>query len=113
MTHAAKMQMPYANWPEEDQKRWSAANKFGVDPFDDCGPASHLAETSRRALLESYGRFLGFVSAKHPRLLGCLPETGLDRKIIADYVTFRQPSCSESGIASALFARPSTGRGWR
>ena len=102
MTHAAKMQMPYANWPEEDQKRWSAANKFGVDPFDDCGPASHLAETSRRALLESYGRFLGFVSAKHPRLLGCLPETGLDRKIIADYVTFRQPSCSESGIAIDL-----------
>ena len=35
MSHAAKMQLPYAAWPAEDRKRWSAANKSGVDPFDD------------------------------------------------------------------------------
>jgi integrase/recombinase XerD len=102
MARGAKMQMPYADWPGEDRKRWSAANKCGADPFDDCGPAAHLAEPSRRALRASYGRFLGFVSAKRPHLLDCPPETRLDRKIIADYVAFRRPSCSESGIAIDL-----------
>ena len=64
MTRAPKMQLPYAAWPEEDRKRWSAANKSGADPFDDCGPAAHLAEPTRRALQASYGRFLGFVSVE-------------------------------------------------
>lgn len=102
MAHAAKMQLPYTVWPEEDRKRWSAANKRGADPFDDEGPAAHLAEPSRRALQGSYGRFLGFVAAKHPRLVDCPPETRLDRKIITEYVVFRGPSCSESGIAIDL-----------
>jgi integrase/recombinase XerD len=120
MSHAAKMQLPYTDWPAEDRKRWSAANKSGADPFDDCGPAAHLAEPSRRALRGSYGRFLGFVSAIHPRLLDCTPESRLDRKIIADYVAFRQPSCRESGIAIDLhhlrlalrFICPTTNWSW-
>src|SRR5260370_20496106 len=102
MPRARKMQMPYSAWPEEDRKRWSSANKSGVDPFDDCGPAAHLAEPSRRALQGSYGRFLGFLTAKHSDLLDRPPETRLDRKIIAEYVAFRRPSCSESGIAIDL-----------
>ena len=120
MVHAAKMQLPYPAWPEEDRKRWSAANKPGVDPFDDCGRAAHLAEPSRRALQGSYGRFLGFVSAKFPRLLDCPPETRLDRNIIAEYVAFRGPSCSKSGIAVDLhhlrlalhFICPATNWAW-
>ena len=39
---------------------------------------------------------------KHGRLLLDLPEVRLDREIIADYVAFRQPSCSDSGIAIDL-----------
>jgi len=102
MTRASKMQLPYTAWPEEDRKRWSVANKSGADPFDDCGPAAHLAEPTRRALQASYGRFLGFVSSKHPCLLDGLPETRLDRNKIADYVAFRGRTCSESGIAIDL-----------
>ena len=74
----------------------------GVDPFDDCGIAAHLSEPTRRALQASYGRFLGFVSSKHPHLLNCPPETRPDRNIIADYVAFRRQTCSESGIAIDL-----------
>jgi hypothetical protein len=62
MCHAAKMRLPYTAWPAEDRERWSAANKSGADSFDDCGPAAHLAEPSRRALQGSYARFLGFLT---------------------------------------------------
>jgi integrase/recombinase XerD len=102
MARAPKIQLNFADWPKEDRKCWTAANKAGADPFDDCGPAAHLAEPSRRALQASYGRFLGFIAAKHPDLLDRPPDDRLDRKIIADYVAFRQPSCSESGIATDL-----------
>jgi integrase len=102
MARAAKMQLPYTAWPEQDRERWSAANRRGADPFDDEGPAGQLAEPSRRALQASYGRILGFVSVKHPHLLKKPPETRLDREIIAEYVAFRRPSCSDSGIATDL-----------
>jgi integrase/recombinase XerD len=102
MTRGVKIQLPFCDWPQHDRRRWSAANKSGVDIFDDCGPAAHLAEPSRRALQGSYSRFLGFVAAKNPRLLDRLPDKRLDRKIIADYVAFRQPSCSNTGIAIDL-----------
>jgi len=102
MARAPNMQLAYDAWPEEDRKRWSAANKPGADPFDDCGGAAHLADTSRRALQASYGRVLGFLAAKHPLLLDRPPEARLDRKMIEQYVAFRRPSCSESAIATDL-----------
>jgi integrase/recombinase XerD len=102
MARAPKMQLPYAIWPEEDRKRWCAANKSGADVFDDCGPAAHLAEPTRRALQGSYGRFLGFISSKYPCRLKGPPDTRLDRNTIADYVMFRRRTCSESGIAIDL-----------
>jgi integrase/recombinase XerD len=102
MARTTKMQLPYPAWPEEDRKRWSAANKAGADPFDDCGIAAHLAEPSRRALQASYGRFLGFVASEDPRRLDDPSETRADRNIVAEYVVFRRQSCSESGIAIDL-----------
>jgi integrase/recombinase XerD len=99
MKHAPKMQLPYASWPAEDQRRWSAANEVGADRFDDCGRAAHLAEPTRRNLQASYGRFLGFVSLRHAVLLERAPDDRVDRQSIADYVAFRRPSCSDSGMA--------------
>lgn len=122
MNRAPKMQLPHADWPEEDRTRWAVANKSGADIFDDCGPAAHLAEPSRRALQASYGRFLGFVSTEHFDLLESLPGARVDRQIITDYVRFRRRTCSDSGIAidlhhfrlaQAISARAPTGRGWR
>ena len=95
------MQLSYTLWPEEDRKGWESAFKDG-DPFDDCGPAAHLGEATRRALRASYGRFLGFLSAKHRGLLDHAPACRVDRKIVADYVAWRLPSCGDSGIATDL-----------
>lgn len=102
MARAPNMQLAYTAWPEEDHRRWSAANKSSADPFDDCGIAAHLSEPTRQALQASYGRFLGFVSSKHPHLLSRPPKSRPDRKIIADYVAFRRQTCSETGIAIDL-----------
>jgi integrase/recombinase XerD len=102
LTRAPNMQLPHATWPEEDRKRWCAANRSGADPFDDYGPAAHLAEPSRRAFQASYGRFLGFVSSNHPHVLDRPPDMRLDRDLIAGYVAFRRRTCSEAGIAIDL-----------
>src|SRR4051812_15867971 len=100
MTRAKTLQLPYVAWPAEDRARWNAANKAGADPFDDCGPAAHLAEPTRRALVASYGRFLGYASATNPDLLSAPPDERVDREIIVEYV--RSRSCSRSGIAVDL-----------
>jgi integrase/recombinase XerD len=102
MARAPNMQLPYATWPEEDRKGWSVANKSGADPFDDCGPAAHLAEPTRRALQGSYGRFLGFLSIKHPGLLARPPGERINRKVVTNYVAWRRRSCGDSGIAIDL-----------
>jgi integrase len=101
MARAPDMQLSYTLWPEEDRKSWEVAVKDG-DPFDDCGPAAHLTDATRRALRESYGRFLGFLAAKHRPLLEGAPARRVDRKIVADYVAWRRPSCGDSGIATDL-----------
>jgi integrase/recombinase XerD len=102
MSRAPNMQLPCATWPEEDRKRWVTANTSGADPFDDCGSAAHLAEPSRRALQGSYGRFLGFLSIKHPCLLVRPPGERIDRKLITNYVAWRRRSCGDSAIAIDL-----------
>jgi integrase/recombinase XerD len=97
-----RMELPLADWPEEDRKRWSDAIRSGADPFDDCGPAAHLAESSRRALQGSYGRFLGFVSTERNCLLECKPDVRVDRETVAEYVTWRRRACGDAAIAIDL-----------
>jgi integrase/recombinase XerD len=102
MARVPRMELPFADWPEEDRKRWSDAIRSGADPFDDCGPAAHLAESSRRALQGSYGRFLGFVSTERNDLLDCKPDVRVDPETIAEYVTWRRRTCGDKAIAIDL-----------
>src|SRR5260221_8626211 len=95
------MSLPCAAGPEETRRGGDAAFKAG-DPFDDCGPAAHLAASTPRALRASYCRFLGFLSAEHRGLLELAPACRVDRKIVADYVAWRRPSCADAGIAADL-----------
>ena len=102
MARVPRMELPVADWPEEDRKRWSDAIRSGADRFDDCGPAAHLAKSSRRALQGSYGRFLGFVSTERNSLLNCKPDIRIDRETIAEYVTWRRRACEDKAIAIDL-----------
>ena len=97
----AKLYLPYAAWPEDDRTRWEAAFKAGTDLFDDRGPAAHLAERTRLQLQYAYGKFLAFLSARHPSLLARAPAERLNRKIIEDYVKWQPATCG--GITIAIY----------
>ena len=93
--------LPFADWPEEDRIRWNAAFKAG-DPFDECGPAAHLADRTREDIHYRYGCFLGFLKTHYPELLALAPAERLSPSLIAQYVTLRRQSCSERTVAGDL-----------
>ena len=101
MPRGIKLMLSFATWPARDRDRWEAAFKAG-DRFDDSGPGAHLALTSRKALRDSYGRFLGFISAIHPKRLDTPPEERVDPSLLAEYVAWRCRSCGERAIAIDL-----------
>ena len=96
-----KLMLPFTQWPIEDQRRWEAAFKSG-DLFDENGAGARLAAATRQLRLESYRRFLGFLSAKHPKLLALPPAERIDRRIAAEYVAWRRRSCGDISLAADL-----------
>ena len=93
--------LSFASWPTEDQKCWEAAFAAG-DGFDEGGPGAHLAAATRKMRQESYGRFLGFLSAQHDTLMNRKPEARIDQDILAEYITWRGVSCSQGSMAIDL-----------
>jgi hypothetical protein len=89
------------DWPSEDRKRWETAFTSG-DRFEESGRGSHLAAATRQARQASYGRFLGFLAAKHHDLKTLPPEARIDRHLVAEYVTWRRRSCGDVSIAIDL-----------
>jgi integrase len=93
--------LPFTQWPIEDQRRWEGAFKSG-DLFDENGAGTRLAAATRQLRLESYGRFLGFLSAKHPKLMALPPEERIDQRLAAEYVAWRRRSCGDISLATDL-----------
>jgi integrase/recombinase XerD len=96
-----KLMLLFAHWPIEDLRRWEAAFQSG-DLFDESAPGTRLAAATRQLRLESYGRYLGFLSAKHSKLLKRSPEARIDRRILAEYVAWRRRSCGDISLAADL-----------
>jgi hypothetical protein len=101
MSTRPKLMLPFTDWPIEDRRRWDAAFQSG-DRFDESGAGVHLAAATRRLRLASYGRVLGFLSGKHPKLLALPPAQRIDRRIITDYAALRRRSCSDISLAADL-----------
>ena len=101
MPREHKIRLPFADWPAEDQRRWEAAFKM-ADRFDEVSCGAHLAPATRKARRESYGRFLGFISAIHPNRLTAPPEARIDRSIVAEYVSWRRRSGEVASLAADL-----------
>lgn len=53
--------LPFASWPQGDQRRWSAALTLGA-VFDAAGLAAHWAPTTRIQVEEGYGYWLAFLA---------------------------------------------------
>ncbi len=102
MRRASNLYLPYAAWPADDRTRWEAAFKAGTDRFDDCGPAAHLAESTRLGLQDGYAKFLAFLLAHHSNLLARAPATRIDREIIEAYVRWQPASCGGITIVNYL-----------
>jgi hypothetical protein len=93
--------LSFDDWPMEDQRRWERAFISG-DRFDETGAGAHLAPATRKARRESYGRFLGFLEAVHPRRLTFRPEQRVSPAIVTEYVRWRGSSCRQSAMAADL-----------
>jgi integrase len=96
-----KLMLPFDKWPVEDQRGWEAAFAFG-DWFDEDGAGARLSATTRRLRLASYGRFLGYLSAKHSELMALPLENRIDRQIAREYAAWRRRSCRDMTLASDL-----------
>ena len=101
MPRGYKIMLSFADWPAEDRGRWEAAFKI-ADRFDESSYGAHLAPATRKARRESYGRFLGFISAIHPNRLTAPPEARIDRSIVAEYVDWRRRSSEVTSLAADL-----------
>ena len=96
------LELPFNAWPSVDQRLWEAAFRAPDDPFDESGPASHLAQTTRRVLRSSYGIFLGFIAKNHSELFVRPPTARLDRELAMEYVAWRRTTCGEVTLANDL-----------
>jgi integrase/recombinase XerD len=101
MPRGYKIMLSFTDWPAEDRGRWEAAFKI-ADRFDASSCGAHLAPATRKARRESYGRFLGFISAIHPNRLTAPPEARIDRSIVAEYVDWRRRSGEVTSLAADL-----------
>jgi integrase len=71
--------------------------------FDDSGPAAHLAERTRLQLQYTYGKFLCFLSARHPDLLARAPAERVNRTTIEGFVKWQPESCGGITIGIYLY----------
>jgi integrase/recombinase XerD len=103
MRRGARLYLPKADWPKVDQALLHAACKLGTDPFDDCGPAAHLAQRTRSQLEYAYGKYLLFVSDRHPDLLKRPPGERINRNTIADYIKWQPTSCGGVTLGNYIY----------
>src|SRR5262249_38659151 len=89
MPRGHTIMVPFSDLPAEDKHRWETAFR-PVDRFDESNYGAHLAPATRKGRQETYGRFLGFISAIHPDRLTAPPEKRIDRGIMAEYVIWRR-----------------------
>jgi integrase/recombinase XerD len=101
MPRVSKMQLSFAQWPNEDRHRWEEAFRLG-DLFDEERRGTHLSEATRNALRVSYAQYLRFIAEHHVGLLIKPPEARLDRQLIAEYVGLLRRTNQDSSIATSL-----------
>jgi integrase len=96
------LELPFGAWPHDDQERWEAAFRSSGDPFDEIGPASHLAAATRRVMRSSYGIWLRFLSAKYVQHLARSPAERMDQHLTVEYVAWRRQTCGPVALAADL-----------
>src|SRR4051812_41961786 len=73
-----------ADWPEQDRVAWELACAPG-DLFEDGGVGAHLRPRTRTSLINTYGRWLGFLAQSHADLLLLTPSDRVTRERIGEF----------------------------
>ena len=102
MTRKARQYLEYARWPASDKTLWQVAFAPGADIFDERGPGAHLAERSIRQLQYTYGKFLSFVTRKHPELIRRAAAQRINAKTVAEFVRSQPASCGDKTLSIYL-----------
>jgi integrase/recombinase XerD len=88
--------LPLGDWPEPDQIAWTVATAEG-DVFDGRGRAARWAETTRKAVIAAYGRWLGFLAVCEPSALADRPVQRLTSDRLARYLDHLAPTVATVG----------------
>jgi integrase len=101
MSRTTRLYLPKSCWPKKDQSLWDAAHKSGTDPFEERGAADHLSKRTRLQFEYVYGKYLAFLSDRHPNLLKRAPDERLNCDIIEDFVQWQPTTCG--GVTLAIY----------
>jgi integrase/recombinase XerD len=101
MPRVSKLQLAFANWPDEDRRRWDQAFRPG-DLFDENNRGAHLSPATRNGLRVSYAQYLHFVAENHPELSLKPPELRIDRTKLAEYVGLLRQTNRDVSIVTIL-----------
>src|ERR1700747_1037039 len=102
MTCAAGRYLHYSSWPAGDKTLWQAAFSPGSDLFDEAGAGAHLAERTIWQLRYTYGKFLFFITTKHPDLLKRSGAERVSPAIIEEFVKSQPVRCGSVTISVYL-----------
>jgi integrase len=89
------------DWPTEDRTKWQEATQ-PADLFDNPGSASHLGLRTLKGLIDSYGRWLGFLRSSDPHLLDLPVAERVTPALVEDFCRALAQTNSARGGAAVL-----------
>jgi integrase/recombinase XerD len=95
-----KKHLPFAEWPEQDQRLWDVAFGEG-DVFDEM-PTAHLAPATKIGLRSAYARYLGFLAIEDRERLMLSANERISRDSIKEFAIHLGRTCRASSVAGTL-----------
>jgi integrase len=102
MGFAARLHLPFAQWPAADRALWQQANEAD-DPFS-AGATAHLSSASRTRYLMGWRRFLGFLALTEPEVLEIPPAERIYPDRVKRFARHLGETCSPVSVAACVEA---------
>jgi integrase/recombinase XerD len=99
---AAKLHLPFADWPDADKVLWQQGEEPG-DPFA-MGANARLSPASRNRYFNGWRRFLGFLAINEPEALEIPPAERLCPDRVRRFARHLGETCSPTSVASGVEA---------
>lgn len=96
------LHLPEAAWPEDDRAGFAQAFAQPHDVFSEDGGGSHLKPRTRTAIWYGYRRWLGWINANYPGLLGEAPASRAAPVVVKAYVAHLRLTCRERAVATQI-----------